>query len=295
MKLKISKRTLTIFIALFVVSVLGGIYWFSRGVGPYDEFAKYCSQGRFSPEIVCKAFILGATEGADETFCFDLLVYRGEGERMKEVELCEQEAPINWENPYADYSKVIPVDMVLHLEKGIFSYYSLVQVDFELMPDEDSLAILNIYPDSFEVRIAAQEEINRKGYFFSSPEDSNEKDRLRILNAVVHDIVQEEGELLLYLGLDINEQELRVKARVQEIYYVGDVEITEEEQMLFPEVFNAGNYELFDSGGFFSLFFLFDPEEANLEVYSETLNTGSESQEYIDFSEGLKTILFEET
>ncbi len=278
MKLTLSKQRFVLIVILFFILLFGGVYLLlkegnmgllesSRVGNSYEDFARLCSEEKNPSKIVCKAFIIDETE-VDDTLCFDLLAYDGVG-AVESMMLCDNPSSLNWDNPYGNYEKRVPVVIEISGRKSFLGSSKLENAKLTLMEDQEIYDILNTLPEELGrnsyfqslIYIKEHQEIFDKGYYITSPVGSDTRNILVLYDAEVKEISSRGGEVDLLLNTKIYEEELSLLVSTEELWFSRIDEM--EEGILI----NAEKVDFFEKDGNFFVSFKFTMEEAEVEEY----------------------------
>lgn len=161
-------KFITLLLFVLLLSVIG-VYMFCT-TEFFFKYKTYSSYGEMveseeSKDLVINAF-LKATEEKGNKVCLQLIEI---SEELEKFNICFQKEFLNWENPYEDYSKLIPVKVVFDFEEIMFGIFSLCEVRVTLLEDSEYMGVLYSMDEErikdFQVRIKSNEEIVSRGYY----------------------------------------------------------------------------------------------------------------------------------
>lgn len=296
MKVRTSKKVIIVLVSLFIFLFVGGVfYWvwdreetsllkppeIEDSLGnSLNSFIELCSEGTNSSEIVCKAFIKDEMEVIGENVdftCLDLLVYSHKGGVVDaNMRLCIDSPSLDWDNPYGDYDKYVPVVIEMSLRGGT---NELQEISLVLMEDEELFTFLDSLPEDqgrvshFSSLIYVQEvqEVLDKGYYITTSVETDSRDILVIHDAQVEDISAQEGEVVLLLNTRIYGEDLRIFIYTEEFYF-SKTGFIEESGVLI----DVDDINLFDKSLDFFVFLRFNLEERGVEEYMQSLSSSED-------------------
>jgi hypothetical protein len=294
MRLRISRKIFILFVLLFFISLLalGGYIYFEntgRTKSAYiEQLESYCETtgSLLKEKMLCKGFMIGELESEESERCFWLLVYDGEGE-LVDFELCEETKLVDWDNPYGDCEKHVPVLMEVPIRESFLGTSKLKNVKFTLMEDQEIFDILDTLPEdqgraSFfqsQIYIKKYQEVFDKGYYITSPMDSDTKNLLVLHDAKVEEISALEGEVALSINTSIYGEELNLLIST-EGFILSDPEAGD------GILIDVEGLDAFDYEGDFFVFLSFNLDEREVEEYLKSLSESEEEE--IMLKEGFK-------
>jgi hypothetical protein len=299
MKLRLSKQKLILFLAFFFVFLIGvGYLLFGGENGPFtklskrgnslEDFVQRCGVDSTSTAVTCEAFLVGETEFLDQnTVCFHLIVFDGVDD-LKNMSICEKPSSFEWENPYGDYEKHVPVLMEMSTGKTFLGTDRVQNITFTLMEDQEIFNLLDMLPEHLGrmsyfqslIYFWKQQEIINKGYYIIGPVGSDIKDLLVLPDAKLEEISAQGGEVVLSIRTRIYGEELRLLTSTEDFLFSDPESIGTEEILIDVE-----GIDNFSHGGNFSFAFKFDLEELEVQEYLKSLSVSEErdvvlSEEY---------------
>jgi hypothetical protein len=259
-------------ILLIILIVVGGVVYYilyQQRVSKYKSNVPYDTAEGLGPfTISINAFLESVTEENDKK-CLNLITI---DEKFEDFQICEDTNIVNWENPYDDYSKLIPVNVLISFNPNLLSRYLVKNVEVSLLEDEDYVFLFDldkgqdIFP---RVHIKSTEDILRRGYYTTGTKGQ----LLVILENRIDKMEVDEDEITIYFTAVIEGQEVKLKLVEQEFYYfawLGEsrINITNENiEMLKPDT----KFE-----------FVFDVASSfNAEEYIDTLIESRRDTEYL--------------
>lgn len=259
---------ISLIIALIIVggAVLYALH--SQWVAKYESYLSYdTTENPESYMVSINAFLESVTEENDKK-CLNLITI---DEEFKDFQICEDTDIVNWENLYDDYSKLIPVNVLISFNPNILLRYSVKNVEVSLLEDEDYVFFFDLNKGQnmeMRVRIKSTEDILRKGYYTTG----GGKLLVTLENRIDKIEVDKDG-IIIYFTTVIEGQEIKLKLVEQEFYYSegqkeSEISITKENvEMLKPDAeFN----------------FVFDvASDSNVEEYMDTLVNSSDDTGYL--------------
>jgi hypothetical protein len=266
----LKKKQIWIILLITLIIVGGVVYYilYQQRVSEYKSNVPYDTTENAKPFTVSiNAFLESITVENDKK-CLNLITI---DEKFEDFQICEDIDIVNWENPYDDYSKLIPVNVLISFNPNILSRYLVKNVEVSLLEDEDYIFFFDldkgqdIFP---HVRIKSTEDILRKGYYTTGGGS-----RLVILENRIDEIEVDKDEIIIYFTAVIEGQEIKLKLVKQEFYYSGwqegsRISITKE------------NIEMLESDTKFE--FTFDvASEFNAKEYMDNLIDSNEDTEYL--------------
>lgn len=223
MKIKITKKKLIIYaILIFLISLAGSLFFlYFENLSKYEIYSAYgtVSEEYDSRELEIKAF-LKSIEGKGNEYCLNFVSMT---EDLEKFNICINKGVLNWENPYEDYSKLIPVRVVLYLDKGIFNIFSFREVNIALLEDNEFMDFIYDMDEeqiqNFQVRIKSNEEIISKGYSY---QDIEEQDLvvITIQNSSINEINFDKEKIKINFNSIVLGEEVSVEASVRELHFV---------------------------------------------------------------------------
>jgi hypothetical protein len=264
------KKRFWIILLLALVIVGGVVYYilYQQKISKYKSNVPYDTTENAKPFTVSiNAFLESVTEENDKK-CLNLITI---DEKFEDFQICEDTDIVNWENPYEDYSKLIPVNVLVSFNPNILSRYLVKNVEVSLLEDEDYVFFFDLAKGqdiSSRVRIKSTEDILRRGCYTTGGGTV-----LVILENMIDKIEVDKDEITIYFTAVIEGQEIKLKLVKQEFYYFdwqeeSRISITKENiEMLKPDT----KFE-----------FTFDiASDFNAEEYMDTLIDSSEDTEYL--------------
>jgi len=158
MKLTLSKRRFVLLVILFFILLFGGVYllvkdgsksgFTNREVDKYGELIDFCEIKEQTEEDLyfdCYAFLESESPDKEGGNCLVFVTpyFDEEGSRL-DMQICEKEEKIVWENPYSNYSLHIPVVMTFRYKKSLFQFYKFQGLNIELMEDEKAFELWDL-------------------------------------------------------------------------------------------------------------------------------------------------------
>lgn len=301
MKLRSSKKTVILLALLFFTSFAGGVYLLfnreetvlskpSRWGDSYDDFARRCSEEKRPSKIVCKAFIVKEVESlGDDTVCFDLLVYDGVGD-LANMGFCDEPSSFEWDNPYGNYEKHVPVIIEMSTRKSLFGSTRPENTKLILMEDQEIFDILSTLPEDLGrgsyfqtlIYIKEHQEILDNGYYITSPMGSDTRDHLVLHDVKIQEISVQGGEVVLSIITRIYGEKLNLLMSTK-----GFLFFDTESEIEGGTLVDVEGVDFFDKVGSFIVVLNFNPEEIEIEGYLKSL---SESEEGIVLREGFNLV-----
>jgi hypothetical protein len=220
MKIILNKKNFFIFalITLFIGIVFLLFHYFVEFPSIYKTYSSYGNviETEESRELTIKAF-LESVEESKKKDCYNFVEM---SESLEEFKICIDKKKVNWENPYEDYSILIPVEAVFSYDKVMFNIFSLHEVNISLLEDDEVLDFLYELPDkvagNLPVRIKSNEEITAKGYYYQDIE-GEDFIAVTILDSFIDEIKFNNDQIEVYFTSLIHGKEVLVKATVQEL------------------------------------------------------------------------------
>ncbi len=290
MRIGLSKKNFIILVSLSFLFLVAGGYLLARGQefsllkssrlgDSYEDFARLCSKERNGSDIICKAFIVDEKE-VDDTVCFDLLVYDGVGS-VEDMVLCDDPLSFDWDNPYEDYEKYVPVVIGMSIRKSFLGANKLKNAELVLMEDREMFNILDTLPEEQGrgsyfyslIYIKEHQEIFDKGYYITSPIGTDARDHLVLYDAEVKEIFPQEGEVVLLLSTRIYGEELNLLISSKEFFFLSMDFGVWEEVLIDVDGINS-----FEKEGKFSVTFNFNPKELDVEEYLKSILESEEGE-----------------
>jgi len=144
---RLKKKTFFIFLGVFVVfaSVVAGVTYFLLKEGQerldleseYNRFLEYCEEGD-GGTLECKVLLGDFYETEDRRKdCVEVLLPVADAEQ-REVSFCFKRGIVEWENPYNDYSRYIPVLIVI---EGYEELSRVNSVKMVVLEDEEGYRV----------------------------------------------------------------------------------------------------------------------------------------------------------
>jgi hypothetical protein len=285
----LKKKTFFIFLGLFIVLafVVAGVTYFLlkerkerlEVEGEYVKLLEYCGEG--DGEVVeCKVLLKDFYDSEDgERDCMEIVLPIADSEK-RDISLCLKKGVVEWENPYGDYEKYVPVSIKMSVGKSLLGFSKLENAKFFLMEDQELFDILETLPEDqgrgsyFQslIYIKEQQEIFDKGYYITSPIGSDTRNRLVLYDAEVKEISSREGKVVLLFSTRIYEKELSFLVSTEEFEFAR---LDESEGEILIGVEEVG---LFEKEGHFFLIFDFTLEEVEVEEYLKSLLESEEEE-----------------
>lgn len=309
MRFKASKKKFVLLVSLFVlfvISLIGGVYLLFNGeklgfkiggIDKYEELMQYCEveEKGLITKVSCRAFLVREKILADKDItCFSLLVYDG-FDGLKEMDICENSSFFEWENPYKNYKKYVPVDLEIEMGKGILANYKAKKVKFTLMEDQDLFKVFSQLSLEFDPEknmrnltyIKENQEIIDSGYYLTGLSESGILDRFVFYNASIRDLFVKENKVVLVVETSIYGNDLIIKIESKEFLYNYNVILGGELESM-EIVVNTDNINSLNKEGNHQILLRFNPENFKVEEYLQSLQNISD--EYILLTEELELI-----
>jgi len=275
MKLTLSKKRFVFIVVLFFILLIGGVYllmngskfeFMSRKVDKYDELIDFCEIKKQTGENLyfnCYAFLESESTDEEGMNCITFVTpYFDEEETRLDMQICEEEEKIVWENPYSNYSLHIPVVMTFKYKKSSFRFYEFEDLNIELMEDEKAFELWELVdllgPMHYKAfRWSGHKLTEELGYIITGEEDPNDVESFVPNGLVIYSAriksYQVEGDKIL----------LEVEAFLDERYQI--LSFTTEEFSLLENVekgdsvlINASNIADVDLDGEYQAYFKFE-------------------------------------
>lgn len=170
--------------SLFILAAIFSFYYFySRDEQTVlsERLLEHCIEEN-TDTLRCYVFIQDFKKEQDRT-CLDIVLPEIDVER-RDISICF-DTDIEWENPYDDYSFVVPVILTLHYENPRRTNDSPINVEMDLMEDERVYEILEeiFYTEGEAVRVMTKDVYTHieQGYRYFVDWSSREGDRLLFL------------------------------------------------------------------------------------------------------------------
>jgi hypothetical protein len=221
------KKTFSWIISIIIVALAFAVaFWifYSKKVSNYNNYLNYDTVGNRKPfTISINAFLESITEENDQE-CLNLVTINNE---FADFKVCEDNEVVKWDNPYKDYTQLIPVNVVITFSKNIFKIYSTELVKVNLLEDEDYIYFfdLNKGKDSnIHVRIKSTEDVKRNGYYLTGTTPSGEKLFLALSENVIDEIELDTDELTIYFTSVIEGQNIKLKTITKDFEYYEKID-----------------------------------------------------------------------
>jgi|GEM_PF-4586731 hypothetical protein len=187
----------------------------------YQLYSKYGSmtETKGAKKLTIKA-LLDSIEERENQHCFNLIKM---SEDLEEFEICIIDEKLNWENPYEDYSKLIPVEAVFTYKRVFLNISYLQEVNITLLEEREAVDFLTQMHNKgirhLQVRIESNEEITSKGYYFQEVEREEGENFIgvTILDNFIDGINFNNGRIEVSFISIIKGQEVPVKASVEKL------------------------------------------------------------------------------
>lgn len=287
MPLKLSKKTflliLLILFSLFLFVIL--LYFYilkpnnQKNVEVFDTLYEYCNSTTKDNIVIfeCEAFIVGENIDAKTSErCFGLSIYH-EFKDLKELELCDKKSNTQWANPYENYDKYIPINLIVTYQKQFLPFVrTSVDLKIALMPDDQLFQILGSYPNNLSpdenlrnnVYISSNEDIKEKGYYLTGKQNSNSLDTLALHRVTIKEINVNKEKILLGVNAKINNVVMSFEIDSREFLY----SFVEEEVGIKEIIIDYKNIDLLKpQNSVFQVFLKFNPEQINIEEFLGSL------------------------
>jgi hypothetical protein len=300
MKLTMSRKIFSILIVLFFVCLFGGLYLlvkdekftFLSGAQTdmlFNPFLEYCEveEDLSVKKISCKAFITSERVIEGGGVCFDILIYPGIYKVLQEAELCDNKSLIDWENPYINYSRYVPVNLELEIGENLFGKNRLKAGSISLMEEEEVYDFRDVYPTSIPIWLDPDEVIHQGDFYLFKSEGSEQEDTLHVREVTVYNIERDNDELVLYFGMIINGEELKVKEKISDFFFMEEIQELGDDRKL--DFVGVDNFNLFNYEGTLQGTLKFSLEEGfSLRDY---LDSQEGSEEYVELIPNLESLL----
>ncbi len=275
------KKNFLIILSTFVILVFIGaiyfyfIYW--TNLSKYQDYSSHSTTQAQEPFVVSINAFLSSINQEDEKTCFNLLSIDRELDQFK---ICESNKIITWQNPYDDYTKLIPVNVIISFDKNIFSKYSVKSVDINLLEDEDYMFFFDLWDDqdpNVQIRIKSSEDAMRKGYYFPGASTTGENHLLAISENIIDRIEVEGEEISIFFTASIKENSVKLKKVIEKVNYSM---YKNQSLEMIQYVINKENTGLIEIGEKYLLIFSINPD-FNVEEYINQLINKQTGEEYI--------------
>lgn len=287
----LKKKPFFIFLGLFIVLALvaAGVTYFLlkereerlEVESEYVKLLEYCGEG--DGEVVeCKVLLKDFYDSEDgERDCMEIVLPIADSEK-RDISLCLKKGVVEWENPYGDYEKYVPVSIKMSVGKSLLGFSKLENAKFFLMEDQELFDILETLPEDLGrgsyfqslIYIKEQQEIIDKGYYINSPVGTDTRNHLILYDAEVKEISSREGEVSLLLSTRIYGEELSLLVSTEEFEFARPAETGE------GILIDVEKLDFFEKdGNFFVIFnFGFTLEEVEVEEYLKSLLESEEEE-----------------
>lgn len=221
------KKTFSWIISIVIILLaLALALWifYSKKISSYNNYSSYdISEDRKPFTISINAFLESITE-EDGQECLNLITIDNEFEDFK---VCENKEIIKWDNPYEDYSQLIPVNVLITFSKNIFKMYSTELVEVNLLEDEEYLYFFNLNrgkDPNINVRIKSTLDINRNGYYLTGTTQSGEKLFVALTENSIDKIEIVGEEITIYFTSVIEGKNVKLKTVTTEFEYYEKID-----------------------------------------------------------------------
>jgi hypothetical protein len=200
------------------------------------------------------------------------------------IEICEKKNSINWDNPYGDYKKYVPVDINISMEGAVLEKCSLLSMDLNLMKDEDLFKILREIPHQVNeeenlrnnVYIQENQQIFEKGYYLTGKEGSSLENALSFYIVNLDDISVIGEEIFVRMSTRLANKDKVFRVTTKEFLYLNQVQ---------EENIRHDNIDLINTEDLYGVLFEFNPTSFDVLKFLE--ESIQDSGSIIDIPEGL--------
>lgn len=222
MGIVLNKKKILVFaiLLLLITTAIFLFFHYSEIFSKYKTYSTYgtISENKESKKITIKSF-LKSIEEKDNEYCLQFVSMT---ENLEEFNICINKKLLIWENPYEDYSKLIPVNIVLNFNKIVFNISLLKEVKMTLLEDEGFMDFLYEMDEEqirdFQVRIKSNEEVSSKGYYYQEIEGANLY-LVTIINALIDEVNFDEGRVELSFNASIQGEEIWAEISAENLEY----------------------------------------------------------------------------
>jgi hypothetical protein len=220
--MKPNKKRIFILITflLLIATVIFLFFYHAETFSRYEKYSKYgtVSENKESKEIIIRAF-LKFIEEEDNKYCLQFISMT---EKLEEFSICTNKEILKWKNPYEDYSKLIPVNIVLNFDKAIFNMSLLKEISIVPLEDDEFMDFLHEMNEErikdFQVRIKSNEEVVSKGYYYQEVE-GEDFIAVTIIDSFVKNIDFKNDKLEVTFNSIIQGTEVLAKILVEEVLF----------------------------------------------------------------------------
>jgi hypothetical protein len=298
MKLKIGKKqTLVIFFIILFIIVITVFYFLFSGhqivpwrIGStnksYDYLEDYCEVEKLDNQlqILCNGFVMEETSSEDNEYTCLTILFLDSDVESNIIEICEKKNSINWDNPYGDYKKYVPVDINISMEGAVLEKCSLLSMDLNLMKDEDLFKILREIPHQVNeeenlrnnVYIQENQQIFEKGYYLTGKEGSSLENALSFYIVNLDDISVIGEEIFVRMSTRLANKDKVFRVTTKEFLYLNQVQ---------EENIRHDNIDLINTEDLYGVLFEFNPTSFDVLKFLE--ESIQDSGSIIDIPEGL--------
>ncbi|MCD4756251.1 hypothetical protein K8R20_01375 [bacterium] len=290
------KTVLVVLSVVFVILLISLSLLYTRfasGTDKYASLMKLClsSQDAGVTTTSCKGFIRRVSEEDPANPCFDLLLITGDGE-YEEHTMCAKDSIIEWDNPYDDYTSLIPVNIDV-------SYKQFLSLDIlfgesikiSLLDDEETVAFLdsdNIVEDNSSlfasIRIQENEAITDKGYYMTGKSGSGVSDNLVFMQVAIREILIDGSDMTFHLVSTVDGQRVMFEVNTEGFEYMHSVDY---EQVITD--ITVLNTSVLDIEETYDVVFVINPNTFELEEFIELML--STDKEDVFVMEGLELVV----
>jgi hypothetical protein len=253
-----------------------------KGNDVHSTLKEYCDFNKDSflkESFNCQGFIVDSyiLNEDEDIRCFKYFLY-SDSKDLNSIEICESIEFIDWDNPYGDYEKLIPVNITVDLNTITFWSSERKFLKMGSMSDEDFYN--NIWNQireetSYqldEIYIKQREEMLLAGYYTTGYVGSGVYNLL-VLNSVNPDVIDIKNDVIT-LGLEtvINGIKYFFTIDTKEFLY----EFVDQSYEPKAKTITIHNIEEFVFKGEFSVVLKFDNESLEIEEYMQGIENSEE-------------------
>ncbi len=211
---------LVVFIILLVLVLIFLPYYHNKRLS-YEKLLEHCVES--SQDVrECKVFLKDYKEEDGET-CLEIVLPKIDP-LERDIEICSS-SRVEWDNPYDDYSLLIPVVLKMYYEKTSLIPFNPSSFTISLMEDGETYDVLEpIYSSETEpitnVRTKFIDEGISRGYYFFAEGVSGEPEFfVGLTNVDILFVSKEEGLVKMRIKFVMDDQEIQYEITEKDFEY----------------------------------------------------------------------------
>jgi hypothetical protein len=183
-----------ILIGLFVPIIVFSYFYYDR----YQKFQNNIDNSfslvqNNSAQLYSMKGFLKSIDIVDQNLCLNVKKFN---DHLEEVQFCYRKNLIEWENPYDDYSMLIPIQIQISYSNNLFNRYRIEAVLVDVLEDKDYIDFLHSMNKNLleqtQIRITSLYKEIEQGYYFTKSPGSDTYDIFVIRDVYIKDILNKD-------------------------------------------------------------------------------------------------------